>query len=107
MTEEKGNKGFGSILMGGFLAEPKTARHIPFVLFIVFLALVSIWSAHQADSKVHKIAKLKKEMKESKSAFISTRSELMQKSRASEVEKRVESLGLQLPTEAAIKIENK
>lgn len=104
MSTTKKSRGLKGILLGSFLADPKTARHLPFVLFVAFLALVSIASAHFADAKVHRISKLQKEMKEAKSAFISTRSELMQRSRATSIEERVAPLGLQISDEPAIEI---
>ncbi len=102
MSQNKQN--IRSLLLGSFLAGPRLIKHYPFLIFVGFLAMLSIFSSHRADQKVHEIARLRKEVKESKAAFISTRSTLMQASRATQVAERVEALGLKMPENPIIEL---
>lgn len=70
-------------------------RNLPFLLFLAVLALVYIANSHLAEKKVRRINKLSKEIKELKWEYLSVKSELMFRSKLSEVSKAVEPLGLQ------------
>ncbi|MGX5820489.1 FtsL-like putative cell division protein [Chitinophaga lutea] len=69
-------------------------QNLPFILFLAVVALVYIANAHLAEKKVRRINKLSKEIKELKWEYLSVRSELMFRSKLSEVSKAVEPLGL-------------
>ncbi|WP_241559199.1 FtsL-like putative cell division protein [Chitinophaga barathri] len=69
-------------------------RNLPFILFLAVIALVYIANSHLAEKKVRRINKLSREIKELKWEYLSVKSELMFRSKLSEVSKAVEQLGL-------------
>jgi len=69
-------------------------QNLPFLLFLAFVALVYIANSHLAEKKVRRINKLSREIKELKWEYLSVKSELMFRSKLSEVSKAVEPLGL-------------
>jgi hypothetical protein len=69
-------------------------QNLPFILFLAVIALVYIANSHLAEKKVRKINKLSREIKELKWEYLSVKSELMFRSKLSEVSKAVEPLGL-------------
>ncbi len=69
-------------------------RNLPFLLFLAVIALVYIANSHLAEKKVRRINKLGKEIRELKWEYLSVKSELMFRSKLSEVSKAVEPLGL-------------
>ena len=69
-------------------------RNLPFLLFLAVIALVYIANSHLAEKKVRRINKLSREIKELKWEYLSVKSELMFRSKLSEVSKAVEPLGL-------------
>lgn len=83
-----------SVLGGGFLANKRTAENVPFLLFLAFLGLIYIGNSYYAEKKIRKIEHLQKEVKELRYNFIYTRSQLMSKSRQSEIAKTLSYEGL-------------
>ncbi|MDR6565324.1 FtsL-like putative cell division protein [Chitinophaga ginsengisegetis] len=69
-------------------------QNMPFIGFLSLLALVYIANSHLAEKKIRRINKLGKEIKELKWEYINVKSELMFRSKMSEVSKSVEPLGL-------------
>lgn len=69
-------------------------QNMPFLLFLSALALVYIANSHLAEKKIRRINKLGKEIKELKWEYLNLKSELMFRSKMSEVSKAVEPLGL-------------
>lgn len=69
-------------------------QNMPFILFLALLALVYIANSHLAEKKIRRINKLGKEIKELKWEYLNVKSELMFRSKMSEVSKAVEPLGL-------------
>lgn len=68
--------------------------NMPFILFLSGLALVYIANSHKAEKKVRRINKLSREIKELRWEYLNVKSELMFRSKLSEVSKAVEPLGL-------------
>ncbi|WP_341841352.1 FtsL-like putative cell division protein [Chitinophaga caseinilytica] len=68
--------------------------NLPFILFLAVVALVYIANNHLAEKKVIRINRLSREIKELKWEYLSVKSELMFRSKLSEVSKAVEPLGL-------------
>ncbi len=107
--KEKAKKGFitkslSAVFSGTFLNNENIFKHIPFVLFICFVTLLYIANGYYADDKIRKVNKVTNELKELRSEYISTRSDLMFKSKQSEVAKSVEKLGLRESIEPPKKI---
>ena len=83
-----------SILGGGFLANKRTAKNLPFLLFLAFLGIIYIANSFYAEKKIRKIEKLQKEVKELRYEYVYTRSQLMSKSRQSEIAKTLSYEGI-------------
>jgi hypothetical protein len=77
-------------------------RNIPFFLFLAFLAVLYIYNGHLADKLTRKIATTEKHIKELEYEFKTVKSEVIFRSKASELVKAVEPLGLKELTEAPI-----
>ncbi|PSL50120.1 hypothetical protein CLV51_1011464 [Chitinophaga niastensis] len=69
-------------------------QNMPFIGFLSILALIYIANSHLAEKKIRRINQLGKEIKELKWEYINVKSELMFRSKMSEVSKSVEPLGL-------------
>ncbi|WP_246197871.1 FtsL-like putative cell division protein [Chitinophaga agrisoli] len=81
--------------------------NMPFILFLSLLALVYIANSHLAEKKIRRINKLGKEIKELRWEYLNVKSELMFRSKMSEVSKAVEPLGLKSLNNPPQKIEIK
>ena len=69
-------------------------RNIPFFLFLAALAVGYIYNGHLADKLVKKIAVSEKNIKELQYEYKSVQSEVIFRSKASELMKAVEMMGL-------------
>lgn len=69
-------------------------RNIPFFLFLALLAVIYIYNGHYADRVVRDIGKTGRELQELQYEFKSLKSELMFRSKQSELAKAVEPFGL-------------
>jgi hypothetical protein len=97
MTEEKKEKSnitFKSIIDGSFLAKSNFVELMPFLFFLSFLALCYIANGYYAEDKVRAINNLANELKEMRSEYITTKSDLMFRSKQSEVAKALELYGI-------------
>jgi hypothetical protein len=68
--------------------------HLPFFLFLAFLAVIYIYNGHYADRVVRDIGKTGRELQELQYEFKSLKSEVMFRSKQSELAKAVEPFGL-------------
>ncbi|MBL0355771.1 MAG: hypothetical protein IPP72_02290 [Chitinophagaceae bacterium] len=68
--------------------------NIPFFLFLAFLAVLYIYNGHLADKLIRKISATEKHIKELEYEFKTVKSEVIFRSKASELVKAVEPLGL-------------
>jgi hypothetical protein len=69
-------------------------KNIPFFLFLSVLAVLYIYNGHYADKLVRKIATSEKNIKELQYEYKTIQSEVIFRSKASELVKAVEPLGL-------------
>jgi hypothetical protein len=69
-------------------------KNIPFFLFLSVLAVVYIYNGHYADKTVRNINKVNKELKELQYEYKTLKSEVMYRSKQSELAKDVQPLGL-------------
>jgi len=69
-------------------------KNIPFFLFLSALAIVYIANGHYADNTVRSINKLNRELKELQYEYKYFKSEVMFRSKQSELAKTVEPIGL-------------
>jgi cell division protein FtsL len=69
-------------------------KNIPFFLFLSVLAVVYIYNGHTNDKRIRHITKLSREIKELQYEYKTLKSEVMFRSKQSELAKAVEPLGL-------------
>lgn len=69
-------------------------RNLPFVFFIATVAIIYIANAHYAEKNVRELNLIEKKMNEMRWEYMTTKSELENISKQSEVAKLVESSGL-------------
>lgn len=69
-------------------------KQVPFIFFLALLALVYIYNGHMADKMVRKINATAREVKELQWEYKSLKSEVMFRSKPSELVKAVQPLGL-------------
>ncbi len=69
-------------------------RNIPFFLFLAALAVIYIYNGHYADKIVRDINRTNKELKELQYEYKTLKSEVMFRSKQSELAKAVEPFGL-------------
>jgi hypothetical protein len=69
-------------------------KNIPFFLFLSVLAVIYIYNGHHADKLIRKIATSEKNIKELEYEYKAVKSEVIFRSKASELVKAVEPLGL-------------
>lgn len=69
-------------------------KNIPFFLFLAALAVVYIYNGHYADKLIRKISASEKNIKELEYEYKAVKSEVIFRSKASELVKAVEPLGL-------------
>ena len=69
-------------------------KKIPFFLFLTFLAVLYIYNGHLADKTVRNISKTTREVRELQHEYKTVKSEVMFRSKQSELVKAVEPLGL-------------
>ena len=90
-------RSFLGVLNGDFLNRKNALRSLPYILFITLLLIGYIGNTHYAESMVRETNVLTKELKELRSEYITTKFELMFKSRQSEIAKSVADMGLEEP----------
>ena len=69
-------------------------KNIPYFLFLSILAVIYIYNGHFSDNTVKDINKTSKDLKELQYEYKSMKSEVMFRSKQSELAKAVEPLGL-------------
>jgi len=69
-------------------------KQIPFFLFLALLAIIYIYNGHYADNTIRSINRTAREVKELQHEYKTVKSEVMFRSKQSELAKAVEPLGL-------------
>ncbi|HMH31423.1 MAG TPA: FtsL-like putative cell division protein [Puia sp.] len=69
-------------------------KNIPFFLFLALLAVIYIYNGHYADKVVRNIGKTNNELKELQYEYKTLKSEVMFRSKQSELARAVEPFGL-------------
>ena len=98
--------GFFTLLFTkGVMSKEAATEALPFIIFLAFLGMLYIGNRHTAENNIRKIDKLGKQVKELSWDFKTLKSDLMFKSKQTEVIKRVDSLmGLKVSVVPPIKI---
>ena len=79
-------------------------NNLPLVLFIAMLGVLHVANNHTAENKIRQMNKLEQDIKELRWTYMTEKSELMYKSKQSEVAKMVEGMGLKELTAPPYKI---
>ena len=77
-------------------------KNIPFFLFISGLAVLYIYNGHHADKLIRQITTSEKNIKELEYEYKTIKAEVIYRSKASELVKAVEPMGLKEPKEPAM-----
>ena len=77
-------------------------KQVPFFLFLSLLAVIYIYNGHYADKTIRSINQTAKEVKELQYEYKTVKSEVMFRSKQSELAKAVEPLGLKELTIAPV-----
>ncbi len=94
MTDQQEQKDSRREWKNLFLNYHWMVRNMSFFLFLSLLAVVYIYNGHLAEKKIKDINRTARELNELKYEFKTLKSELMFKTKQSEVVKAVEPLGL-------------
>ena len=77
-------------------------RQLPFFLFLAILAVIYIYNGHYADKTIRNINRTAREVEELQYEYKTVKSEVMFRSKQSELVKAVEPLGLKELTAAPV-----
>jgi hypothetical protein len=86
------------ILRGSFLTNARTTKNLPFLLMLALLGIIYIGNSYYAEKNIRKIENLQKELRELRYEYITTKSELMQRSRQSKIAKILAKKGIKEST---------
>lgn len=90
-----------------FISHRWVVKNIPFFLFLALLAVLYIYNGHYADKLTRKISVTEKHIKELEYEYKTIKSEVIFRSKASELIKAVEPLGLKELTAPPYLLEKK
>lgn len=82
-------------------------KNIPFFLFLSLLAVLYIYNGHYSDRLIKKISTTEKHIKELEYEYKTVKSEVIYRSKASELAKAVEPMGLKELTKPPVLLEEK
>ncbi|MCK5846052.1 MAG: hypothetical protein KAG84_01325 [Bacteroidales bacterium] len=97
-------RGIVSIIDGSFLTSKTISRNLPYILFLIALAFLYVANNYNAQSKAHKIETIKKELKDLRDEHISIKSDLMFRTKKSEVANQLKGRGIKEATKPPYKI---
>ncbi len=90
-----------------FLNNKWIVTNIPFFLFLALLAVLYIYNGHYADKMTRKISNAEKRIKDLEYEYKAIKSEVIYRSKHSELQKAVEPLGLKDIKTAPISLSTK
>ena len=93
MSDENQNKEFKNELKQKF-THRMMVKNVPFFLFLALLAVIYIYNGHYADKSIRSISKAQNQLKELQYEYKTMKSEVMFRSKESELAKVVQSFGL-------------
>ncbi len=102
MTKQKGF--IFNLLKGSFLTEDNSQKNWIFIIYLAVLALFMIGSALGVENKVQEISRLDMRNKELRSAFVSSRAQLMNLKMESSITKILDIKGIRPPATPPYKI---
>ena len=94
METSKTKRSFKELVVDTFRANGITTEWIPYVLFLTMIALFWIANTYYAEKTVREIHEIKKDVKELRTEYMSTKLDLMNSSKQSQVAQSVKPIGL-------------
>ena len=91
-------------MVGDFFSYDWILKNIPFFLFLAVLAVFYIANGHMADNRIRKINDTAKKLKDLQYEYKTLKSEMMFKSRESEMVKAAAPLGLVMDSSSPYRI---
>jgi hypothetical protein len=88
----------------GLIDKAALIRFMPFIFFLTALAVVYIANSYVSENTIRNIDRIERDLKELRSEYISGKSELMVKSKQTEVAASVAPMGIKESTTAPRKI---
>lgn len=88
----------------GLIDKAALVKFMPFIFFLTALAVIYIANSYVAENTIRNIDRIERDLKELRSEYISGKSELMVKSKQTEVATSVASMGIKESTVAPRKI---
>ncbi len=82
------------VLGGGLFENDRGLSIFPYLLFLTFLAFVYITNDYMVEGKIRKISHIEKNLRELRYEYVSVKSNLMSISKQSQLEKRLENIGI-------------
>ena len=95
---------FRKLFMEGVVSKESATDMLPYIVFLCVLGMVYIANSHMAMKNIRDIDRLSKEVKELSWEYKSLKSDLMFKSKLTEVAKKVDTLGIKELVEPPKKI---
>ncbi len=95
---------FRRLFTEGVVSKEAATDMLPYLIFLCVLGMIYIANSHMATTNMRNIDKLSKEVKELSWEYKSLKSDLMYKSKLSQVAERVDTLGLKELVEPPKKI---
>jgi hypothetical protein len=102
LTEPAGKEDLPITGWKRWLNYQSVVRQVPFFLFLALLAVIYIYNGHNADNTIRQINRTAKEVKELQWEYKTVKSEVMFRSKQSELAKAVEPLGLKELVQAPV-----
>ena len=103
--QEKGmEKSVQVLLDGSFLTRDRVIRLLPFLLFLTLLAVIYISNVFYGERIQRESMRTRQELKELRYEYITSKSDLMFKSKQSEVAKELQNTGIIESTTPPVKI---
>ncbi len=98
MTRKNLGRSIHSVVDGTFLTRDKVMRMVPFILFLVILAIFYISNIYYAERTIRDIDDTRQELKELQYEYITSKSDLMYRSKRSQVARSLEEEGIKEST---------
>jgi hypothetical protein len=98
ITRKSVSKSINSVVDGSFLTRDAFLRLVPFLLFLIVIAILYISNIYYAEKTIREIEDARKELKEVRYEYIISKSDLMGKSKRSEVTRSLADEGIEEST---------
>ncbi len=93
-----------SLIDGSYLTSKALTRNTPYILFLTLLAFLYVANSFYAQSKAHDIERITRELKDLRDEHISIKSDLMYRTKKSEVASQLRYRGIKEATKPPFKI---